>query len=142
MTRPVPHDPEVEKALLGAALLNRAVVEHLDPADFYDPRNRMIAEAIIRSVAAGDTTHPLHVPNHAPPDANLTARELVDLESDWGTLAWDVHARRLRQLRIHRELLVVARELRDQVIDGRNEDLPALIAQFRRRLSEISRLTG
>jgi hypothetical protein len=56
LQRVPPHDTQTEKALLGAALLNRdaaAVVAKVDPYDFYYPPHQVVASAIAMLVEEG-----------------------------------------------------------------------------------------
>ena len=128
-----PQAPEAEEAILGALLLDsenaESIVEELEAACFYDPRNRMIFEA----------AHELLTKEHAPADVVTVAgklKALGNLEAVGGTSALaaltenvgsaahsEYYIKVLRQKKIQRDLIQASYKiLKDSFDDNINVD--------------------
>lgn len=73
----MPHAPDAERAVLGAAMLSRTTAVELagilEPADFYAPKHELIFTAILDLLDAGKPTDPIVLAHH------LGIRELARL---------------------------------------------------------------
>lgn len=81
----VPYDHTAEEAVLGAALLSKDaadVVAGLDPADFWIPRHRVIAEAIHELVRAGTKVDPVTVIGILRPRGEIGPGGLWEKDAD------------------------------------------------------------
>lgn len=137
---PPPHDLDLERAVLGAVLLDAGVLPMIEPlvtpADFYHPAHAIIFGAMI-AIAA----------RHEPIDVVTVIAELraLDRANAVGGLAYlgdltdstpttahvEQHARIVADLRCARDHLTFARELEREVLQGRPVDrLTGLVSGF------------
>lgn len=109
--RTLPHNEEVEQALLGALLVNNRslekVSEFLRPEHFYNPVHGRIYEAIYKFVERGQDASPATLKNYFDKDQDLThvggSAYLTDLAAnvisvinveDYGRTVYEAHLRR------------------------------------------------
>ena len=109
--RVIPHNDEVEQALLGALLVdNRAlekVSEFLRPEHFYSAAHGRIFDAVVKFVERGQDASPITLKNYFDKDQDLSqvggAQYLSDLAAsvisvvnaeDYGRTIYDLHLRR------------------------------------------------
>ncbi|MDD9901205.1 MAG: replicative DNA helicase [Alphaproteobacteria bacterium] len=107
----MPHNEEVEQALLGALLVNNRSLEkvsdYLKPAHFYNPAHGRIYEAIVKFTERGQDASPATLKNYFDKDTDLAdvggAQYLADLAAhvisvvnvgDYGRIVYDMHLRR------------------------------------------------
>ena len=107
----MPHNEEVEQALLGALLVNNRalekVSEFLRPNHFYNPVHGRIFEAITKFVERGQDASPITLKNFFEKDADLShvggGQYLADLAGsvisvvnvyDYGQTIYELHLRR------------------------------------------------
>src|SRR5690606_20020159 len=109
--RVLPHNEEVEQALLGALLVNNRalekVSEFLKPEHFYNPVHGRIYEAIAKFVERGQDASPITLKNYFEKDQDLApvggGQYLADLAAhivsvvnveDYGRTVYELHLRR------------------------------------------------
>ena len=109
--RSIPHNAEVEQALLGALLVNNRalekVSEFLKPAHFYSPVHGRIYDAIVKFVEKGQDASPITLKSYFEKDDDLAhvggGRYLADLAAnvisvvnvyDYGRTVYELHLRR------------------------------------------------
>lgn len=109
--RVMPHNEEVEQALLGALLVNNKalekVSEYLKPEHFYNAVHGRIYEAIVKFVDRGQDASPLTLKNYFEKDQDLShvggGQYLADLAGhvisvvnveDYGRTIYEMHLRR------------------------------------------------
>ncbi len=109
--RVMPHNEEVEQALLGALLINNKslerVSEYLRPEHFYNPVHGRIYDAIAKFVDRGQDASPITLKNFFEKDTDLAhvggGQYLSDLAanvisvlnvSDYGQMVYEMHLRR------------------------------------------------
>ncbi|MBI1216128.1 MAG: replicative DNA helicase [Alphaproteobacteria bacterium] len=109
--RVMPHNEEVEQALLGALLVNNKslekVSEYLRPEHFYNAVHGRIYEAIVKFVDRGQDASPITLKNYFEKDEDLAhvggGQYLADLAShiisvvnvdDYGRTIYEMHLRR------------------------------------------------
>ena len=109
--RVMPHNEEVEQALLGALLVNNRalekVSEYLKPEHFFNPVHGRIYDAITKFVERGQDASPVTLKNYFENDADLShvggGQYLSDLAShvisvmnveDYGRTVYELHLRR------------------------------------------------
>jgi replicative DNA helicase len=109
--RVMPHNEEVEQALLGALLIKNSslekVGEFLRPAHFYNPVHGRIYEAIVKFVERGQDASPATLKNYFEKDTDLQhaggGQYLADLAAhvisvvnveDYGRTVYELHLRR------------------------------------------------
>ncbi len=109
--RVLPHNEEVEQALLGALLVNNRslekVSEFLAPAHFYNPVHGRIYEAIAKFVERGQDASPITLKTYFDKDADLAhvggGQYLADLAAhiisvvnveDYGRTVYEMHLKR------------------------------------------------
>ncbi len=109
--RQLPHNAEVEQALLGALLVdNRGlekVSEYLKPAHFYNAVHGRIYDAIVKFVDRGQDASPITLKSYFEKDGDLAhvggGQYLADLAAnvisvvnvaDYGRTVYDLHLRR------------------------------------------------
>ena len=77
LERPLPSNEDSERAILGAILLDNALitqaVEHLKPADFYSPLNRRIFGAMTALFEASKTIDPILIGEELKKEGSLEA---------------------------------------------------------------------
>jgi len=109
--RVMPHNEEVEQALLGALLVNNKalekVSEFLKPEHFFNPVHGRIYEAIVTFMERGQDASPITLKNYFEKDADLShvggGQYLADLAAsiisvaniaDYGRTIYELHLRR------------------------------------------------
>lgn len=109
--RVMPHNDEVEQALLGALLVNNRalekVSEYLRPAHFYNAAHARIFEAIVKFIERGQDASPITLKQFFDKDEALSAvgggQYLADLAAnvisvvnvdDYGRTIYEMHLRR------------------------------------------------
>jgi len=109
--RVMPHNDEVEQALLGALLVNNRalekVSEFLRPEHFYNPVHGRIFEAIAKFIERGQDASPITLKSYFEKDQDLSSvgggQYLADLAShiisvvnveDYGRTVYELHLRR------------------------------------------------
>ncbi len=138
----LPADPDVEDALNGAALINRAaavVVAGVALEDYFVPRNAIIASAIRDVIAEGETPDPLLV-HDALRLAGHHEIGLVDLQSLFATTPSVSSARRYAEIvRRHarnRRIVHLAHELGAAAMAGHGDEVCRLVDQLATELGE------
>lgn len=109
--RVMPHNDEVEQALLGALLVNNRALEKVNeflrPEHFYNPVHGRIFEAIVKFVERGQDASPITLKSYFEKDQDLSSvgggQYLADLAAhiisvvnveDYGRTIYELHLRR------------------------------------------------
>ena len=86
LERPLPSSEESERAILGAILLDNALisqaVEHLKPEDFYGPLHRRIFNAMISLFETSKRIDPILIGEELKKDGSIEALGGVALRAD------------------------------------------------------------
>lgn len=144
--RIVPRDNELEEAVLGALMLEKdayvTVCDILKPECFYEPRNRMIYEAIQSLGAAQRPIDMLTVTQQLRLDGNLEAVGgavfVTELTSRVSSAAHvEFHSRIIAQKYLARELISFATNIEGKAYDESN-DIDDLLGEAEGKLFEIS----
>ena len=121
-----PQALDVEEAVLGAMLLEQAAVdqamEELTPSCFYDPRHRMIFEAIMHLVTDHTSVDIITTANKLKQEGNLEAVGgavvLTQLSQKVGSAAHiEYYIKILKQKSIQRELITASYDILHQAYD-------------------------
>ena len=121
-----PQALDVEEAVLGAMLLEQAAVdqamEELTPSCFYDPRHRMIFEAIMHLVTDHTSVDIITTANKLKQEGNLEAVGgavvLTQLSQTVGSAAHiEYYIKILKQKSIQRELITASYDILHQAYD-------------------------
>jgi len=110
-TRFQPFDVQLEQALLGALLVDNALIadaaEHLKPSEFYDPLHREIAGLLYEADEAKKPATPLTL--------NAWLKHYPDIETVGGSLGYLMHLAQAAPAKPHiQAFAVVLRELRER----------------------------
>lgn len=146
MGRVAPRDKELEEAVLGAMMLEKdaytTVCELLKPDSFYEPRNRLIYEAIQALGAAQRPIDMLTVTEQLRLNGTLEeaggAVFITELTSRVSSAAHvEFHARIVAQKYLARELISFASAIEGKAFDESN-DVDDLLQEAEGKLFEIS----
>lgn len=146
MGRVAPRDRELEEAVLGAMMLEKDaytnVCELLKPESFYEPRNRLIYEAIQNLGAAQRPIDMLTVTEQLRLNGTLEqaggAVFITELTSRVSSAAHvEFHARIVAQKYLARELISFASNIENKAFDESN-DVDDLLQEAEGKLFEIS----
>lgn len=157
--RPLPASVELEQALIGALMLNNAVLHavgpRLEPAHFSEEIHRRIwsvaTDLIADGVVANPTTLPIYLGDHEVLPGVTVRQYLARLFADAGPpIAAAEYARLIVDLHMRRQLIVAARELEAQAFDPPAslpveriiDDTEAGLMDIRRRFARTSETFG
>ncbi|MCE9507724.1 MAG: replicative DNA helicase [Alphaproteobacteria bacterium] len=146
--RVMPHNEEVEQALLGALLVNNKalekVSEFLRAEHFYNPVHGRIYDAIAKFIERGQDASPITLKNFFEKDADLShvggGQYLSDLASSVISVANVAdYGRTIYELHLRRALIAMGEDVVNDAYDH-NIDLDASqqIEQTERRLFELA----
>lgn len=140
--RPIPHNKAAEQAVIGDALLRACPPQRLNPAHFWNPTYRRVAEAIIATAEAGETIDPITVAERCD---GITPEQLIDAESKWSTAAWESHLVVLERYHRARQAIGIANRLLDlgyrHPVDIEH-GAAALVAELRALATEVEDEVG
>ncbi len=145
LERPLPQAIEIERAVLGAMMLEQRAVGHaieiLDPSCFYNTSHSDIFEAMLslyeRGVAVNQPTLVEELKHRDQLDDVGGAAYLTELAAQVTIPAdIDVHARIVLEKALSRQLIGTANDIIEQVYKG-SEDVLELINRAEQRLSAI-----
>jgi replicative DNA helicase len=146
--RVMPHNEEVEQALLGALLVNNKalekVSEFLRAEHFYNPVHGRIYDAIVKFIERGQDASPITLKGFFEKDADLShvggGQYLADLASSVISVANVAdYGRTIYELHLRRALIAMGEDVVNDAYDH-NIDLNAQqqIEQTERRLFELA----
>jgi replicative DNA helicase len=146
--RTVPHNIELEQALLGAILVNNEafyrVSDFLEPQHFFEPVHQKLYEIAASLVRVGKTATPVTLKTFLPSDldiAGLTASQyLARLAAEATTVinASD-YGRAIYDLALRRSLIVIGEDVVNTAYDAAADERPHnLIEQAERSLYELA----
>lgn len=148
MYRALPHNEEVEQALLGALLVNNRslekVSEFLKPAHFYNPVHGRIYEAISTFVERGQDASPATLKNYFEKDADLQHVGGGQYLSDLATHIISVvnvedYGRTLHDLHLRRALIALGEDVVNEAYDHKIDLEPKVqIEQAEKRLFDLA----
>lgn len=145
---PLPHNIEVEQALLGAVLVNNDALHQvsnlLEPAHFFEPIHQQIYETSRTLIRSGKLATPITLRSYLPATLDIAGlslgKYLARLTANATTIinAPDF-AREVLLLSGRRQIIAVADDLRNMAIEGSLGDSAADIASFGiDRLNEVA----
>ncbi len=144
--RLVPRATDVEAAVLGAMMLEKdaftTVAELLRPESFYEPKHRLVYEAILSLGIAQEPIDLMTVTNRMRQNDTLEkvggASFVVDLTANVASAAHvEYHARIVAQKYLARELISFASTIENNAFDETN-DVDDLLQEAEKYLFEIS----
>ncbi|MDE6135632.1 MAG: replicative DNA helicase, partial [Muribaculaceae bacterium] len=144
--RMVPRALEMEAAVLGALMLEKdaftAVCDLLKPESFYEPKHRMVYEAIQSLGVAQEPIDMITVTNRLRADGNLEKiggpAEIASLTANVASAAHiEFHARIVAQKYLARQLIAFATEVENSAFDESN-DVDDLLQIAEKNLFDIS----
>lgn len=153
----VPHNPEVEEALIGRLLSHPArtgevVGTLLDQTDFYLAANRMLYGAIVEAFYADDAIDPLTLGElHAKRlsrlwglDERQAVQRVVALASATSTGSPVDHAKLVKRDADYRALLKLADDVRERVLaeQGSPEEIAGITTQLAMQVATQQALTN
>lgn len=134
LARELPHNIEAEQALLGALLINNAVLDRIGdvigPADFHDPLHGEIMRVAAATIEAGRVANPITLrasfEGSEPLSADMTVpqylgRLVVNATTIINALDY---ARTLRDLAIRRHLIMIGEDIVTTAHDSRADIAP------------------
>ena len=142
----LPQAPEVEKAVLGALMIDKnafdSISNMLRPDSFYDPRNQKVFLAILELLQKNYPIDVLSVTEQLAHDGNLEEvggpSYVAELSSRVASSAnIEYHARVIAQKAIARQLIVLTSNIEGRAYDE-TEDIDDLMQEAESRIFELS----
>ncbi len=142
---PLPHDDQTERAVLGSILIETSlldsVINILKPDDFYNPKNRILYEAIIQLVEEGITPDPIVLKNYLEKKGKLKdiggEIYITYVVSDAAPAnIVDILVQQLKEKAIARNLIQVAKSILIKTKQG--YDINELIEEAENQLFKLS----
>ena len=148
LARTAPHNPEAERQLLGAILVNNEtyyrVSDFLEPAHFFLEPHRVIYERTGQMIRAGKTASPITLKTFFPADQQIAdmsvTQYLLRLASDAATIInAEDYGRVIQELAVRRNLIRIGEDMVNIAFDA-PVDMPprAQIEDAERRLFELA----
>ncbi len=142
----LPQAPEVEKAVLGALMIDKnafdSISNMLRPDSFYDPRNQKVFLAILELLQKNYPIDVLSVTEQLAHNGNLEEvggpSYVAELSSRVASSAnIEYHARVIAQKAVARQLIVITSNIEGRAFDE-TEDIDDLMQEAESRIFELS----